>query len=123
MYHPPTDMATRNQPGSHRVHVSLGEAPPPGQELTPPAWPWDVGRRLQNRGHGRQTRATPFSDTSTLTGHPHFWRLPFIEHNQNVQNDTGFARNKESGDLPQHTPQRAELSRQRELGGRTLVTG
>lgn len=30
---------------------------------------------------------------------------------------------KESGDLPQHTPQRAELSQQRELGGRTLVTG
>lgn len=73
--------------------------------LTPPARPWDVGRRLQNRGHGRHTWATPLSDTSTLTGHSHFWCLPFIKHNQNVQNDTGFARNQRKWRLtPAHAP-------------------
>ena len=123
MYHPPTDMATRNQPGSHRVHVSPGEAPPPGQVLTPPAWPWDVGRRLQNRGHGHQTWATPFSDTSTLTGHPTSGVFPSLSTTRMFKTTLVLQETKESGDLPQHTPQRAELSRQRELGGRTLVTG
>ena len=98
-------MATRNQPGSHRARVSPGEAPPPGQVLTPPARPWDVGRCLQNRGHSPHTWATPLSDTSTLTSHSHFWCLPFIKHNQNVQNDTGFARNQRKWPFtPAHAP-------------------
>ena len=47
----------------------------------------------------------PLSDTSTLTSHSHFWCLPFIKHNQNVQNDTGFARNQRKWRFtPAHAP-------------------